>query len=73
MSITEKSRALFFEFVKDAANWGGTPLVQITNQERGNLTQLKIAGLITTFDHDGDMFVEFTQAGEDFARTGTFE
>ena len=38
-------------------------------EERGNLTQLKKAGLITTFASDGDTWIAFTAVGKEFAKT----
>jgi hypothetical protein len=56
MEITERSMEVFLEYAKDAGNWGGNPLVggnvftgeAEARETRGNLTQLKRAGLITT-------------------------
>lgn len=71
MKITETSKAIFLAYAADAANWGGTPLVGGnvggSKEERGNLTQLKRAGLITTFKYEGDMWIRFTDAGKAFA------
>lgn len=66
-NLTPATKELFFTLAKDASNWSGTPLISITKEERGNLTQLKRAGLITTFDSDGDQFVQFTMDGEEVA------
>lgn len=71
MNITEASKALFLAYAKDAGNWSGTPLVggnvSGSKEDRGNLTQLKKAGLLTTFDYDGFTWVQFTDAGVAFA------
>lgn len=71
MEITERSLALFIEYAKDAPNWSGTPLVSGnvggSAEDRGNLTQLKRAGLITTFKEYGDTWINFTDAGRDLA------
>ncbi len=65
--ITPQSLKVFLEYANDAANWGGTPLVGGNvgggPEERGNLTQLKKAGLIQTSRDDGATFVHFTDAG----------
>lgn len=65
--ITEQSLALFLAYAKDAGNWSGSPLVGGNvggaKEERGNLTQLKRAGLITTFVDSGLTWVNFTDAG----------
>jgi hypothetical protein len=74
MTITARSLALFLEYARDAGNWSGTPLiggnVGGSKEDRGNLTQLKQAGLITTFEHDpwsGCVYVDFTDAGHALA------
>jgi hypothetical protein len=63
MSISDKSLSLFIKFAKDASNWSGTPMVDITKEQRGNLTQLKKAGLVTTFRSDDWDYVQFTPLG----------
>lgn len=71
MDITERSLALFLAYAHDAGNWNGTPLVGgnvgDSKEDRGNLTQLKRAGLVTTFESDGEMWVEFTATGKALA------
>lgn len=71
MTITDRSLEVFLAYAEDADNWGGTPLVGGNvgggTEERGNLTQLKRAGLITTATDDGDVFVYFTEAGRALA------
>lgn len=71
MTITKASAALFLEYAQDAGNWNGTPLVGGnvggSKAERGNLTQLKIAGLIKTFLDGGETWVEFTDEGKTLA------
>jgi len=71
VAITEKSLEVFLMYARDAGNWGGTPLVGGNvgggPEERGNLTQLKKAGLIQTSIDDGATFVHFTPAGEALA------
>lgn len=66
--ITNKSLGVFLAYAKDAGNWSGTPLiggnVGGTKEERGNLTQLKRAKLITTFRDDGCDWLCFTDAGK---------
>lgn len=63
MTLTPASLELFKSLADDAANWSGTPPAWVTKEERGNLTQLKRAGLLTTFVDEGDPFAEFTAAG----------
>jgi hypothetical protein len=70
--ITDRSKELFIAFAKDAADWGGTPLVGGnvggSKEDRGNLTQLKKAGLLTTFGWEGDIWVKFTDTGIEYAK-----
>lgn len=71
MNITETSKQVFLAYAKDACNWSGSPLVGGnvggSKEERGNLTQLKKAGLITTFRDDGCDWIQFTEAGKAYA------
>lgn len=73
--ITDTSKALFVDFAQDAGNWNGMPLiggnVMITNAkaDRGNLTQLKKAGLVET-EYDSFerlTWLTFTEDGERYA------
>ena len=69
--ITDTSLELFLDYARDAGNWSGTPLiggnVGGSKEDRGNLTQLKRAGLITTFEWEGDKWIDFTDAGRALA------
>ena len=65
--MTPNTEKLFKELADDAGNWSGTPLLDITAAQRGNLTDLKKLGLITTFKSDGWDFVDFTDAGKALA------
>lgn len=78
--ITEASKQVFINYAKDAGNWSGTPLVGGnvggSKEERGNLTQLKRAGLITTIvdnepgrDSARCTWVVFTPKGIEYATT----
>lgn len=71
IQITEKSKALFLEYANDACNWSNTPLVGGnvggSKEDRGNLTQLKQAGLLETTKDDGCTWIIFTDAGKAFA------
>jgi hypothetical protein len=72
--ITETSKALFLAYAQDAGNWSGMPLVDGNvagnTALRGNLTQLKRAGLIRTARGDkGSTWVLFTPAGIAYAAT----
>jgi hypothetical protein len=71
MNITETSLKVFLAYADDAGNWNGTPLVGGNvggdKAERGNLTQLKVAGLITTDIEEGHTWLFFTDAGKALA------
>lgn len=71
MNITETSKQVFMAYAKDAGNWSGTPMiggnVGGSKEERGNLTQLKKAGLIETFRDEGCDWLTFTEEGKKFA------
>ena len=71
MNITETSLNVFFAYAKDASNWSGMPPVGGneggSKEERGNLTQLKQAGLITTQYDEGCTWIIFTKLGREFA------
>jgi hypothetical protein len=73
ITITDQSKALFLAYARDGGNWSGTPLlgegsnVDSSKEARGNLTQLKRAGLVTTFRYEGCMWVKPTDAGKAFA------
>jgi len=65
--LTAASLELFLALAHDAGNWSGTPLIDVTPAERGNLTQLKKQGLLQTFRSDGHDFAEFLPAGKTLA------
>lgn len=71
MKLTHHSLKLFIALADDAANWGGSPLwggnVGGSKASCGHLTDLKRKGLVTTWDDDGDTWVEFTSAGIELA------
>ncbi len=58
--ITLESFKLLQSFIDDAPNWSGSPMVDLNAAQRGNLTQLKKAGLLTTFRDEGIDWVVFT-------------
>jgi hypothetical protein len=72
VNITDASKAVFIAYAKDAGNWSGTPLVGGnvggSKGERGNLTQLKRAGLINTVRDEGCIWIYFTDAGKAYAK-----
>lgn len=74
--ITSDSLDVFLGYAADADNWSGTPPLGGggggTKEARGNITQLKRAGLIETFvDEGGDggdeTWVRFTTEGRTLA------
>ena len=66
-TLTAASQSLFITLASDAGNWGGQPLVDISTSQRGNLTDLKKNGLLTTFRYEGCDFADFTTAGKALA------
>ncbi|HKD62354.1 MAG TPA: hypothetical protein VKB47_17960 [Terracidiphilus sp.] len=72
MQITETSRQLLKRYAEDAGNWSGMPLVGGnvggSKEDRGNLTQLKRAGLITTDVDEGCTWLIFTAAGRAYCQ-----
>lgn len=68
IELTTASIALFTTLAADASNWGGTPMVDLNSAaDKGNLTDLKRKGLLTTFRDEGSDWVRFTDAGKAFA------
>ena len=71
MNLTPRTLELFLAFARDAGNWSGTPCiggnVGGSKEDRGNITQMKRAGLVTTFTSDGQTWLSFTPAGKAFA------
>lgn len=68
-TLTPNTIKLFKELATDAPNWNGQPMFDGTKEERGNLTHLKKLGFITTFVSDGSIWVDFTEAGMQYATT----
>ena len=77
-TLTGESLRVFMAYAEDAGNWGGMPLVGGnvggTREERGNLTDLKRKGLITTHvekngggDGSDIVWITFTDEGRKFA------
>jgi hypothetical protein len=62
-TLTQASLSLFLALAEDASNWGGTPMVDVSEAQKGNLTDLKRAKLISTFKSDGVVFAKFTDTG----------
>lgn len=72
-TLSKRSAELFRLYADDAANWSGMPLVGGnvggSKADRGNLTQLKQAGLIATSIDEGNTWISFTAAGKAYALT----
>ena len=66
-NLTPASLALFISFVKDAPDWNGQPLVDITKEQRGNLSDLKKNKLLCTVKEERCDFVIFTDEGKELA------
>jgi hypothetical protein len=65
--ITAESLELFIELASDAENWNGQPIVNISKEQRGNLSDLKKKGLLVTFRDEGCDWVDFTPEGKALA------
>ncbi len=71
--MTPATLEVFKRHAKDAPNWAGAPMLDISKEERGNLTDLKVRGLLTTDKDEGIEWVYFTPAGYELARTLGYE
>lgn len=67
-SLTAASEALFRSLVDAAGDWSGTPEIDVTPAQKGNLTDLKRAGLLTTQMDRGVSFAYFTAKGAELAK-----
>ncbi len=72
-NLTQDSFNLFISLAKDAENWQGEPLVDITKEQRGNLTDLKKKNLLTTFHDEGCEWAIFTADGIALAAANNIE
>lgn len=68
LGLTPATIELFRLLADDAGNWGGTPCldegnIDLSRAQRGNLTHLKRADLLSTFRSEGAMWVDFTPKG----------
>ena len=73
INLTQDSLNLFIALAEDAANWMGQPLIDITKEQRGNLTDLKKKNLLTTFSSEGWEWADFTDEGIAFAAEHNIE
>ena len=63
--LTKASEALFLYFWNAAPDWSGTPLLDdLSNAEKGNLSDLKTKSLLATAFDEGVHWVFFTDEGE---------
>lgn len=62
-TLTPASLAVFIRHAKAARDWDGTPMLEISAAERGNLTDLKNRSLLTTYRSDGIDWIIFLDAG----------
>lgn len=66
-TLTPDSLELFLALAEDAGNWSGEPLFggnfSVSQADKGNLTDLKVKGLVRTTNDGRDVFVQFTDAG----------
>ena len=71
VQITEQSKSLFIAYFNDAGNWNGNPAIGHNVGDKpankGNLTQLKGAGLVTAWVDEGHAWLSFTQLGLEYA------
>lgn len=70
--MTEDTAYLLVSFCLDAPNWNGSPMLDISKEDRGNLTDLKKRGLLNTWKDDGITYVFFTDAGKQLIKTTSF-
>ena len=77
ITLTPDSELMMLNLCKDAVNWNGTPLLDVlTDKQKGNLTDLKVKGLLTTqsdpleTDSKGIPFVwvYFTDVGKEYSK-----
>jgi hypothetical protein len=73
-NVTPAMKTLFLTLWNDAGNWSGTPLMDDNSKSAsGVLLNLKKVGLVTTFTDEGQVWVDFTDAGKEYAATLTEE
>lgn len=71
-NLTPKSLELFLWYAKDASNWSGLPYIggnrEFTKADRGNLTQMKRAGLLSTRKDEFGEYITFSESGRELAK-----
>jgi hypothetical protein len=68
INLTAESLELFIEIASDADNWNGQPIINISKEQRGNLSDLKKKGLLVTFRDEGCDWADFTPEGRSLAQ-----
>lgn len=61
--MTDDSLDLFIKLAEAAEDWGGTPPINISQEQKGNLSDLKNRGLVETFEVSDRIHCRFTEAG----------
>jgi uncharacterized Fe-S cluster-containing MiaB family protein len=69
INLTAESLKLFIELASDAGDWSGQPIIDISKEQRGNLSDLKKKNLLVTFRSDGCDWADFTPEGKSLAQT----
>ena len=75
IELSPNALSLFRLYWQDAGNWSGTPMLNGnvsllgSKEDRGLITHLKMAGLITTFSDEGCSFLSFTDKGKKFGES----
>jgi hypothetical protein len=69
INLTPATLELFKIIANDAGNWSGMPLLDLNAKQKGNLVQIKKAGLMKTQNEDGCTWGIFTAEGKAFAAT----
>jgi hypothetical protein len=71
LALAPASLARFIEYAEDADNWSGSPLVGGNvggdPADVGYLTNMKRCGMVSTWEDEGDVWIEFTDAGRALA------
>lgn len=63
--MTEATKSLFLNLWKREQH--GNPMLNISNEQRGNLTQLKRNKLVSTYVDEGVEYVTFSESGKTLA------
>ncbi len=61
--IDTESLRLFLHYARASADWRGNPEVEDRDREAGQLSQLKLAGLLATVPSGSKSIIHFTGAG----------